>query len=113
MDNTIAMSNNLVRQGFSVIIDDVVYSEEQVKYYRKNLSTNNVTAIVLLPSIEKLLKTDSLRDDSRKMTQYISDMYKSFQNLCTSKEFTIYDNSNEGQEESAVKILKILEKDQI
>lgn len=107
MDNAVSLTNNLLKNEFNVIIDDVVYTEEQVRYYIKNIRSTNIKVILLLPDIKKIIEVYESRKTGRKTKRYISEMYIAFKSLRKSREVIVYDNASDDKDTTLENILKI------
>jgi guanylate kinase len=106
--NTSDLTNNFLKAGFNVFIDDVLERKQQVKNYLKNIKSPRVYVFLLLPNRDVLKKRDSKRKKEDIMGQRALDLHDIFTKRIPEENWHVLDTSNHITKETETEILKIL-----
>jgi len=100
--NTCLVANNFLKEGYEVIILDVL-TTDTAKLYRKQLQKNNVKIILLLPTYEEILRRNIIRPPRLKADE-VKTLYGQ------QKKFTEYDeiinNTNLSPEKMSERLIQ-------
>jgi len=90
--NTCVITNNFLRFGADVYIDDVLIDKELINLY-KNSIEENVRLFLLLPSRKVLIKRDSSRPSGESMGKRAIELFKIFSSVKDKFNWHVIDNS--------------------
>jgi len=105
--NAVCLAKNFYKNGFNVILDDVLLNNK-FKFYYENLKSRNLKIFLLLPNKDVLAKRDLERGQCamKERAILLHDKFSEF--IKKEKRFIIIDSSKHTKEETAEEILKRL-----
>lgn len=107
MDNAVAVAGNFLRNGFNVVIDDVLEDVEQMAYYRAGLPEHRVSIFLLLPDRNVLVERDQARGEDA-MGGRALQLHDIFTAIADHDGWQVIDNSRQTVEETVEAVFSAL-----
>ena len=107
MDNAISIGKNFIKNGFNVIIDDVLEDTNQIEYYNKGLKGYKLFIFLLLPNKKVIEKRDKERKENA-MNERALQLHDIFSKISNHDGWYVIDSSKHKVEDTIKEILKII-----
>ena len=107
MDNAIAIGKNFIKNGFNVIIDDVLEDTNQIEYYNKGLKGYKLFIFLLLPNKKVIEKRNKERKENA-MNERALQLHDIFSKISNHDGWYVIDSSKHKAEDTIKEILKII-----
>lgn len=103
--NACDIAINFVKNDFTVFIDDVV-GRKLLEQYSEFFKDKNFKAVLLMPSMESLLKRFDDRGDNKDLRERTTELHKRFLEKKDKLNWQIIDSTNQTLEETVEEIYK-------
>ncbi len=106
--NSTNLTNNFLKAGFNVFIDDVLERKQQVRDYIRYINSSKIHLFLLLPDKNTLRNRDSKRKKEKIMGARALELHNIFTKRISEENWHVLDTSNHTTKETEKEILNIL-----